>query len=1455
MRTIRCQLKAAGLAVGLFLWNGGGGNTTNAQDPLWMIGSSQVHFPQEPATNVSTSPLPQSFDPSFPDRYQYQGQVAEHTQNIQYDDEGNVLFFVVDGNIYNRDGLLIADGAEDIDDRDCEVCFLGGVQVHIIPVPGSCTRYYVLGLFFNDFNRDAAAAEESAMVRWGVLDMGLRTDLPIYEDACTPVNGRFLDATELTQTPVYGAASASSWGNGWEVITPVNAPDQAFYYLQQGVLYSGPGGGQVGPAGPLHGASLQLEPGGRTAMVVRCDQGLVILDITATDIWKVPSPFLSAGYWPFVVPGPFDPDPNVIVPDIYNIIDNDRSQRADMALHYMNGALQVAWSSYSWYEVTPGERFSRTRVSRWQFQLAPGTPFAVQPNIPFLPSGGANPTTYFLDNYADVDPPLDYFGNPILRPALPGVEFSPNGRYLYFIKSPNFALPTGGVESNFGYIDQQWEFGDPGDQITLIPIGTGDESTKLVDSQLDINVGPDGTGTALYALSADVDQQWLSVFRDPDNPTTGTWEMEYLSLPDVASFTEDNSPATQFRFLNRRLYRSTNLLAQQNSGCCEDLALTRDRSTTITPGCQTIWSPGNNPFYNTLAPIDVVTELRIAAGVSVSATDMEFRFAPDAVLVIEPGATFISNNCTFTASCGGQWKGIRVEGTTSNWQQQSGSQGRLFLEPGSVVEHAEIGAWTAREISSGAPDPLRFGGIVRSNGATFMDCTTGIRIERFHRTVPFLGIELNNLSSVSNTGFLTTENWMGQGNPYAHVYLYDVNGISITNSRFANEAFELFGHYDRGWGIVGLDAAFTCSGSIGSGHYFNNLTVGVIGSTPNALERYVVNGMAFTDNIMGVADLGSTGARITRNIFQLLDDENELSYGIQLFSSEFYTIERNHFTRTLGTGYNCVGISFMGTAIGGNQVYDNVYDKVTVGNWVQGQLRNPNLPMVIAPGLQMRCGTHVDNFITHLYTDEAVVQMQQGLPFGGPQNLANNEHLSTPVCDPSDITVPSFHPYVVAFQNYSLFVNYNFYGHPSSPEQRPSCVEDEFGVPEAIGGVGDWFYDLVRVNQTQPFDKNLHCSSGVLDIEENFQGLMAGSLSSDYQQTVAALGSAVNTYQGTVDQGQKVDLLEALRQQPTLPSHELRDVLLAHHPLSDEVLKETIFRAEPLDPWHLTQVLIANSRLNGWVLQAVEEAEILPDYFRYLVKQAQSGEVGVKYLLELEILQRQNEKDFLLRRLVDAWASDTLHAQKEDSVLALLHADVTGYGTQGAYMQHVLQGNAAAASSLAQALNSSPWNGDLVEYGAMLSLAGGEWIGLKGSETTLRRMAFEHSPGSGALAWATLLAMQELDSVPMPQLPGMMKSVVPQRPQRHLENETPVIGVLPNPASDRIAFTTPLHDVFEHGVLEIFDAQGHLVNTLPLNGRRGLIESTVAAWPPGLYIVRLMVAGKPIGSTKFTVAR
>jgi hypothetical protein len=135
----------------------------------------------------------------------------------------------------------------------------------------------------------------------------------------------------------------------------------------------------------------------------------------------------------------------------------------------------------------------------------------------------------------------------------------------------------------------------------------------------------------------------------------------------------------------------------------------------------------------------------------------------------------------------------------------------------------------------------------------------------------------------------------------------------------------------------------------------------------------------------------------------------------------------------------------------------------------------------------------------------------------------------------------------------------------------------------------------------------------------------------------------------------------------------------------------------------------------------------------------------------------------------------------------------------------------------------------------------------------LHQMAMSHAPSGGALAWATLYQLAEIDSLPTPELPVMFK--IRPRGRNSMDElvAIPVITAMPNPATDRIAFT--YGEGLEEGVLEIHDAQGRLMRRIALNGRKGLVESNVRGWADGLYVVRMMLDGYNLGSTKFNVVR
>ncbi|MFZ1694610.1 MAG: hypothetical protein WAT74_15545, partial [Flavobacteriales bacterium] len=510
--------RTAAFAASLAAWCGWGMMEARAQDPLWVIGNQQVHFPQEPGTTpgqnlIRTSPLPTSFDPDIPDAYEYQGQVAQRTQNIQYDDEGKVLFFEVDGNIYNRDGLIIADAGLDNLDRDCAFCFIGGRETLIVPVAGSCTRYHVIGIYY-DAEPDIQGTQE-LQLRWGVFDATLKNDLPAYADACRPVAGKFLTSAERETAGLnWHLPAGHIWASDY--IAPTFAPEQGAAYFEDIRLSQLIAEGRMA----VHAASVTIDGQGTALAVVRVGQGLMMFTLGSNGLTVLlaQSSYGFGRRWPFGMPELG-----------YVVTDNDFSQRGEMALHFHQDVLNVALSSYDrldqdspFFPIHAHE----LRVIRWRFNVVPGNPLSVTSTIVGTNLPGANPRTTAIGTYpVNEPPPVDYAENSILRPAVAGLEFSPDGRYIYFVKSPSHPFPgpthpqPQGPPTTFGCIDNDWEIGDPTSPRIYLPIGDEEATRAICDTQLDINLSPDGGEPVLYMIGADAQgEYWLGAFLDPNNP-------------------------------------------------------------------------------------------------------------------------------------------------------------------------------------------------------------------------------------------------------------------------------------------------------------------------------------------------------------------------------------------------------------------------------------------------------------------------------------------------------------------------------------------------------------------------------------------------------------------------------------------------------------------------------------------------------------------------------------------------------------------------------------------------------------------------------------------------------------------------------------------------------------------------------------------------------------------------
>jgi hypothetical protein len=111
--------------------------SVSSQSPLWIYGNKLIHFSE---TGITTSNLPQ---PGVELDLHYTGQIPTRGQNCQFDNQGNLLFFIIDGNIYDREGYIIAPYSEFAIENGYPIMSCYSDDIAITNVPGYCNKFYL----------------------------------------------------------------------------------------------------------------------------------------------------------------------------------------------------------------------------------------------------------------------------------------------------------------------------------------------------------------------------------------------------------------------------------------------------------------------------------------------------------------------------------------------------------------------------------------------------------------------------------------------------------------------------------------------------------------------------------------------------------------------------------------------------------------------------------------------------------------------------------------------------------------------------------------------------------------------------------------------------------------------------------------------------------------------------------------------------------------------------------------------------------------------------------------------------------------------------------------------------------------------------------------------------------------------------------------------------------------
>ena len=413
------------------------------------------------------------------------------------------------------------------------------------------------------------------------------------------------------------------------------------------------------------------------------------------------------------------------------------------------------------------------------------------------------------------------------------------------------------------------------------------------------------------------------------------------------------------------------------------------------------WSPGtsNNPFGSGDGKVYFNQDLVVPAGKNITINNMSLFFTQDASLYISPGASVTLNGCLLSSSSAcnsdNMWPGIIVDGN-NNIAQSATYHGKITVMGGSVIENAQRGISSTN------------GGIVCVYNAELRNNVYGIYFNRYNHT--------HILSYIRNSKFYTDKIFDNPSKfPIAHIYLYNVSGLSIYKNTFSNDLdyFVNSSYYvdRRGKGIQSNNSSFKTVGGLllvqNPSNKFYNLHYGIyVSGQKNTAPNIRYN--EFKDNFRGLYLSGTDGAVVVFNKFSTLNGnppvsyysppcykglpETDVKYAAYLASSKNYKFEEN----TIDNGdvglyvYNS-GIA-EAHAIYRNKFGENSSNKMRAATVIIGKNSDwdRNNPGLATKGLEVRCNTYTNNEIAIQIINGNMSRWQGYISNGAGNKAAHN---------------------------------------------------------------------------------------------------------------------------------------------------------------------------------------------------------------------------------------------------------------------------------------------------------------------------------------------------------------------------------------------------------------------------------------------------------------------------------
>jgi hypothetical protein len=568
-----------------------------------------------------------------------------------------------------------------------------------------------------------------------------------------------------------------------------------------------------------------------------------------------------------------------------------------------------------------------------------------------------------------------------------GVEFSPNGTYVYVTHTktstyPNtleritFSSPAANsysLSTATSYQYSQIEIGTDGYLYLLDSSGTSPIISKISNPNSSSSVATTSLSLSGYPLNYPGGDEMASLaYFLPDQIDQEIYS-NILTAPKCCLVTE---PYDKYSY----------------SAGTQFLPNWTTTATTQTWTANTNTTTANNPLAlqtNTTSTVIIGEELRIPANHTVTINNMTIKFSPQARLIVENGATslaggkLILNNCTLTVDnrCGlnDMWPGVQVWGTPAS--AQTGTyQGFIQMTGTTVIENAYVAVlagydstWISNVtpypgapvvnpsgLSHGSSGKLGGGGIVEGVSTTFLNNQRGAVYYDYVTTSLSAGQKLQTCTFNVNSALLNTSfsprYFVGL---YNHTNNFAINGCTFTDSYNTNADTGIYTSNSTAW----VDQNTSTTRSI-----FTTLLYGIYGiNTPGNTSFIHCKNSTFNNNFYGIYLGNINNAIVELDTFKVFVStctghcSHPKTYGLYLDIGTSYAVKDNYFTRygTSAQTNTLYGI-IANNAPYANVIFRNTFDHLNTGNQAQFQNYVYNSNPLYAPnsnGLQYICNT------------------------------------------------------------------------------------------------------------------------------------------------------------------------------------------------------------------------------------------------------------------------------------------------------------------------------------------------------------------------------------------------------------------------------------------------------------------------------------------------------------------